>query len=120
VRDEAQFAINELLKVNVSWKITDAHATVTHAFLSTAALGFAGYCNRSIVVIYCVLVQNDTLLVLPTAPSIPPKLNTSGSTLEDFRNRAFSLLSVAGMSGCCQVRPCCNCLYFSFIVSLPA
>jgi Asp-tRNA(Asn)/Glu-tRNA(Gln) amidotransferase A subunit family amidase len=77
VREEAQFAINELLK-------------------------------------------NDTLLVLPTAPSIPPKLNTSGSTLEDFRNRAFSLLSVAGMSGCCQVWPCCNYLYFSFIVSLPA
>ena len=48
------------------------------------------------------LLKNDGILVIPTTPS-PPKLRSKGRQLEDFLSNAFSLLSVAGMSGCCQV-----------------
>jgi Asp-tRNA(Asn)/Glu-tRNA(Gln) amidotransferase A subunit family amidase len=48
------------------------------------------------------LLKNDGILVIPTAPA-PPKLRSKGRQLEDFLSSAFSLSSVAGMSGCCQV-----------------
>jgi len=48
------------------------------------------------------LLKDDGILVIPTAPA-PPKLRSKGRQLEDFLSNAFSLLSVAGMSGCCQV-----------------
>lgn len=41
--------------------------------------------------------------MLPTVPGPPPKLQTDPTTLESFRARAFSLLSIAGVSGFCQV-----------------
>ncbi|KAK4781544.1 hypothetical protein SAY86_015646 [Trapa natans] len=43
------------------------------------------------------------ILVIPTVPGHPPKLQTDSSTLEVFRARAFGLLSIAGVSGFCQV-----------------
>lgn len=43
-------------------------------------------------------------MVIPTLPGPPPKLQTEPTSLETFRARAFSLLSVAGVSGFCQVR----------------
>ncbi|XP_031403703.1 amidase 1 [Punica granatum] len=46
---------------------------------------------------------DDGILVIPTVPGPPPKLQTDPSTLEIFRARAFSLLSIAGVSGFCQV-----------------
>ncbi|XP_078441201.1 amidase 1 isoform X2 [Wolffia australiana] len=49
------------------------------------------------------LLKDDGILVLPTLPGPPPKLNTEPSLLTDFRLKAFSLLSIAGMSGLCQV-----------------
>jgi Asp-tRNA(Asn)/Glu-tRNA(Gln) amidotransferase A subunit family amidase len=49
------------------------------------------------------LLKNDTLLVLPTVPDIPPKLSTKPESLEEFRNRTMDLICIAGMSGCCQV-----------------
>lgn len=49
------------------------------------------------------LLLTDGILVMPTTPGVAPKLQFRGSLLEDFRNRAFTLLSVAGASGCCQV-----------------
>eukprot|EP00249_Psilotum_nudum_P023733 c28964_g1_i6 orf=348-2147(+) len=49
------------------------------------------------------LLANDGVLVMPTAPGPPPKLRTRETLLADFRENAFCLLSVAGMSGCCQV-----------------
>eukprot|EP01018_Ginkgo_biloba_P007867 Gb_16992 [translate_table: standard] len=49
------------------------------------------------------LLKDDGILVIPTVQCPPPKLRTKERQLEDFRSRAFSLLSVAGMSGCCQV-----------------
>lgn len=53
------------------------------------------------------LLMNDGILVIPTTPGPPPKLRMKDSLLVDFRDKAFTLLSVAGMSGCCQVSlPC--------------
>ncbi|KAG0601274.1 hypothetical protein M758_11G098100 [Ceratodon purpureus] len=49
------------------------------------------------------LLKNDTILVLPTIPDIPPKLNTKADSLEEFRSRTMDLICIAGMSGCCQV-----------------
>ncbi|XP_051121515.1 amidase 1 [Andrographis paniculata] len=43
------------------------------------------------------------ILAMPTVPGPPPKLQTEPKELEAFRAKAFSLLSVAGVSGCCQV-----------------
>ncbi|EYU39870.1 hypothetical protein ABFS82_06G164600 [Erythranthe guttata] len=43
------------------------------------------------------------ILAMPTVPGPPPKVKTEPSTLENFRAKAFSLLSVAGVSGFCQV-----------------
>ncbi|KAL7002594.1 Amidase 1 [Sarracenia purpurea var. burkii] len=45
----------------------------------------------------------SALLAIPSVLGPPPKLQTETSTLETFRARAFSLLSVAGVSGFCQV-----------------
>ncbi|MQL93195.1 hypothetical protein Taro_025827 [Colocasia esculenta] len=49
------------------------------------------------------LLKDNGVLALPTIPGAPPKLLTEASLLENFRAKAFSLLSIAGMSGVCQV-----------------
>ncbi|XP_022747571.1 amidase 1 [Durio zibethinus] len=49
------------------------------------------------------LLEDQGILALPTVPGDPPKLQTNPATLEVFRARAFSLLSIAGVSGFCQV-----------------
>ncbi|XP_057496691.1 amidase 1-like [Actinidia eriantha] len=49
------------------------------------------------------LLGDFGILAIPTVPGLPPKLQTEPSTLETFLVRAFSLLSVAGVSGFCQV-----------------
>ncbi|XVE89703.1 hypothetical protein DITRI_Ditri20bG0017100 [Diplodiscus trichospermus] len=49
------------------------------------------------------LLEDQGILALPTVPGDPPKLHTDPATLEVFRARAFSLLSIAGVSGFCQV-----------------
>ncbi|GFY90598.1 amidase 1 [Actinidia rufa] len=49
------------------------------------------------------LLGDFGILAIPTVPGPPPKLQTEPSTLEIFRARAFSLLSIAGVSGFCQV-----------------
>lgn len=49
------------------------------------------------------LLLMDGILVMPTSPGAPPKLQSKRSLIGEFRNKAFTLLSVAGMSGCCQV-----------------
>lgn len=48
------------------------------------------------------LLKDDGILVIPTAPP-PPKLRSKGRQLDDFLSSAFSLSSVSGMSGCCEV-----------------
>ncbi|KAF8394435.1 hypothetical protein HHK36_020643 [Tetracentron sinense] len=49
------------------------------------------------------LLEDFGILAIPTVPGPPPKLQTEGASLETFRVRAFSLLSIAGVSGFCQV-----------------
>ncbi|XP_043726263.1 amidase 1-like [Telopea speciosissima] len=49
------------------------------------------------------LLGDFGVLAIPTVPRPPFKLQTEAVTLENFRARAFSLLSVAGVSGFCQV-----------------
>ncbi|KAL9235052.1 hypothetical protein vseg_009852 [Gypsophila vaccaria] len=49
------------------------------------------------------LLGDSGVLVIPTVPGPPPKLQTEPTSLETFRARAFSLLSIAGVSGFCQV-----------------
>ncbi|KAL8147594.1 amidase 1-like [Apium graveolens] len=48
-------------------------------------------------------LEDVDVLAIPTVPGPPPKLQTEAASLETFRVRAFSLLSVAGVSGFCQV-----------------
>ncbi|MDO5289855.1 MAG: amidase [Pseudomonadota bacterium] len=45
------------------------------------------------------LLGHDGVLLLPTMPDIAPRTSEPESALEDYRNRAISLLCVAGMSG---------------------
>ncbi|KAK6911525.1 Amidase signature domain [Dillenia turbinata] len=49
------------------------------------------------------LLGDCGVLALPTVSEPPPKLQTEPSELQLFRARAFSLLSIAGVSGFCQV-----------------
>ncbi|XP_047310947.1 amidase 1 [Impatiens glandulifera] len=49
------------------------------------------------------LVNDFCVLAIPTVPGPPPKIATEGGSLETYRSRAFSLLSIAGISGFCQV-----------------
>ncbi|KQJ85501.1 amidase 1 [Brachypodium distachyon] len=49
------------------------------------------------------LLKENGILAIPTVPGAPPKLRMEAVKLENFRSRAFSLLSIAGLSGFCQV-----------------
>ncbi|PRQ42144.1 putative amidase [Rosa chinensis] len=49
------------------------------------------------------LLGDAGVLAIPTVPGPPPKLQMDPATLETFRARAFSLLSIAGVSGFCKV-----------------
>ncbi|KAK9905239.1 hypothetical protein M0R45_000351 [Rubus argutus] len=49
------------------------------------------------------LLGDAGLLAIPTVRGAPPKLQTEPATLETLLVRAFSLLSIAGVSGFCQV-----------------
>ncbi|THG01681.1 hypothetical protein TEA_004409 [Camellia sinensis var. sinensis] len=47
--------------------------------------------------------QDDGILVLPTIADPPLKLNSKKGLSAEFHDRASALLSIASMSGCCQV-----------------
>nr|KJB45215.1 hypothetical protein B456_007G295700 [Gossypium raimondii] len=49
------------------------------------------------------LLGDHGVLALPTTPGEPPKVQANPSTSDIFFSRPFSLLSVAGSSGFCQV-----------------
>ncbi|KAG6702094.1 hypothetical protein I3842_07G016800 [Carya illinoinensis] len=49
------------------------------------------------------LLGDFGVLAIPTVPGPPPKLQTDPAPLEAFCAKAFSLLSIAGLSGFCQV-----------------
>ncbi|KAE9613840.1 Translocon at the outer membrane of chloroplasts 64 [Lupinus albus] len=49
------------------------------------------------------LLKDEGILVIPTVADPPPKLGRKEIVSEDYQSRAFSLLSIASISGCCQV-----------------
>ncbi|XP_027344441.1 uncharacterized protein LOC113856680 [Abrus precatorius] len=49
------------------------------------------------------LLKDEGILVIPTVADPPPKLGGKEILSDDYQNRAFSLLSIASISGCCQV-----------------
>lgn len=49
------------------------------------------------------LLKDDAILVLPSVLHPPPKLGAKEISSEDYLIRTFSLMSLASMSGCCQV-----------------
>ena len=49
------------------------------------------------------IIQDFGVLAIPTIPGPPPELQSDPTPLEAFRAKAFSLLSIAGVSGFCQV-----------------
>uniref|UniRef100_A0A2N9GJ97 Amidase domain-containing protein n=1 Tax=Fagus sylvatica TaxID=28930 RepID=A0A2N9GJ97_FAGSY len=49
------------------------------------------------------LLGDFGVLAIPTVPGPPPELQSDPTPLEAFRAKAFSLLSIAGVSGFCQV-----------------
>ncbi|XP_077230086.1 translocon at the outer membrane of chloroplasts 64-III [Tasmannia lanceolata] len=49
------------------------------------------------------LLKDDGILVIPTLSDPPPKLGAKEISLGDYQTHASSLLSIASMSGCCQV-----------------
>ncbi|PIA30823.1 hypothetical protein AQUCO_05400135v1 [Aquilegia coerulea] len=72
-------------------KSTDEHIGISHSVKTELQTALS------------TLLEEYGILVLPTVPGPPPKLQTQASLLETFRVRAFSLLSIAGVSGFCQV-----------------
>lgn len=52
--------------------------------------------------------KDEGILVIPSVADPPPKLGGKEIQSEDYQSRAFSLLSIASLSGCCQVKfsPC--------------
>jgi amidase len=49
------------------------------------------------------LLGADAVLMLPTAPGIAPRRDLSGDELQTYRERALSILCIAGLSGLPQV-----------------
>ncbi|BAT72627.1 hypothetical protein LR48_Vigan05g098500 [Vigna angularis] len=49
------------------------------------------------------LLKDEGILVIPTVADPPPKLGGKEILSDDYQSRAFSLLSIASISGCCQV-----------------
>ncbi|OAY46519.1 outer envelope protein 64, chloroplastic [Manihot esculenta] len=49
------------------------------------------------------LLKDDGILVIPTTAYLPPKLGAKEMFLEDYQISSYSLLSIASLSGCCQV-----------------
>lgn len=61
--------------------------------------------------------QDDGILVIPTIPDPPLKLGGKEILSEDYLSRVFSLLSLASMSGCCQVQSSLSLSLSSFRIS---
>jgi amidase len=49
------------------------------------------------------VVTPGNVLVLPTAPSVAPKLDVSEGGLDHFRSRVMRLTSISGLSGLPQI-----------------
>jgi amidase len=71
--------------------VTDAQAAKAKAARERFAAHIAG------------ILENGTVVALPTAPGIAPLLTAAPGELEDFRRQAIELLSVAGLARLPQV-----------------
>ncbi|CAK7349587.1 unnamed protein product [Dovyalis caffra] len=49
------------------------------------------------------LLKDDGIMVIPTTAYLPPKLGGKEILSEEYQSTSFSLLSIASLSGCCQV-----------------
>jgi Asp-tRNA(Asn)/Glu-tRNA(Gln) amidotransferase A subunit family amidase len=49
------------------------------------------------------LLKEDGILVIPTVANPPPKIGSKEISSEDYLTRTSTLMSLASMSGCCQV-----------------
>jgi amidase len=49
------------------------------------------------------IVGEDSVLMLPTVPAVAPKRDLQGDELQAYRERALSILCIAGLSGLPQV-----------------
>ncbi|KAJ6888282.1 outer envelope protein 64 [Populus alba x Populus x berolinensis] len=49
------------------------------------------------------LLKDNGILVVPTMAYLPPKLDGKEILSEEYQSSSFSLLSIASLSGCCQV-----------------
>ncbi|KAG6745768.1 hypothetical protein POTOM_050275 [Populus tomentosa] len=49
------------------------------------------------------LLKDDGILVVPTTAYLPPKLGGKEILSEEYQSSSFGLLSIASLSGCCQV-----------------
>jgi hypothetical protein len=56
------------------------------------------------VLLIPVAIQDDGILVVPTMAYLPPKLDGKEILSEEYQSSSFSLLSIASLSGCCQVK----------------
>lgn len=59
--------------------------------------------------------KDEGILVIPTVADPPPKLGGKEILSQDYQSRALSLLSIASISGCCQVKShlCETCIMLS-------
>ena len=48
-------------------------------------------------------LQDDAVLVVPVLPCLPPKLDASADELQLFEYQTHAFMSIATISGCCQV-----------------
>ncbi len=71
---------------------------VTDEQVAQGAAFRTAYCRH-----LAALLGADGVLVLPTMPDIAPLLSATEAELEDYRNSAIKLLSIAGLSGFPQV-----------------
>lgn len=52
--------------------------------------------------VFQTLLKEDGILVIPTIPEFPSSLDSKKRLSCEFQDQALVLLSIAGMSGCCQ------------------
>ena len=81
------------VKERIAWASTVDPAAVAHAKTRREDIA------RSMAA----LLQDGTVLVLPSAPGIAPQRNSSPEVLDDLRTRALSMLSIAGLARLPQI-----------------
>lgn len=65
--------------------------------------------SRKYNILFNFWIQDDGILAIPTTACLPPKLGAKEMLSEDYQIHSFSLLSIASLSGCCQVQCSLSC-----------